>query len=81
MHGAYWHRAPPLTYAPLLSKERLMIIGGVGDRLAPPKHAHLLWEHWNRCRIHWFPGSHLIHLDRGRYLGELSRFLRDIGFV
>jgi len=47
-----------------------MIIGGVGDRLAPPKHTRLLWEHWGRPRLHWFPGSHLLHLDKGEYVYE-----------
>ncbi len=70
----------PLTYAPLLPRERLMVIGGIGDRLAPPKHSRLLWEHWERCRLHWFPGSHLIHLDRGAYLREIGRFLNDLDF-
>lgn len=70
----------PLTYAPKIPRERLFVIGGVGDRLAPPKHSRLLWDHWHRCRIHWFPGSHLLHLDRGDYLRQISRFLRDIGF-
>lgn len=71
----------PLTYRPAIPRERLMIVGGVGDRLAPPKHSLLLWEHWDRCRIHWFPGSHLIHLDRGEYLVEMARFMSEIGFL
>ena len=71
----------PLTYRPLIPKERRMIIGGVGDRLAPPKHSRLLWDHWNRSRIHWFPGSHLLHLDKGMYLNEILTFLQSIGFV
>jgi pimeloyl-ACP methyl ester carboxylesterase len=70
----------PLTYRPVLPRERLMVIGGVGDRLVPPKHSRLLWDHWGRCRIHWFPGSHLVHLDRGEYLRQIARFLRDVGF-
>lgn len=70
----------PLTYAPRMPTERLMIIGGVGDRLAPPKHARLLWEHWGRCRIHWFPGSHLVHLDRGEYFRQMKRFLGEVEF-
>jgi pimeloyl-ACP methyl ester carboxylesterase len=70
----------PLTYAPLLPKDRLMVIAGAGDRLAPPKHARLLWDHWDRCRIHWFPGNHLLHLDQGKYLKEMSAFMREIGF-
>lgn len=70
----------PLTYAPVIPREHLFVIGGVGDRLAPPKHSRLLWDHWGRCRIHWFPGSHLLHLDRGDYLRQIARFLRDVGF-
>lgn len=70
----------PLTYKPLLAKERLMIVGGAGDRLAPPKHARLLWDHWDRCQIHWFPGNHVIHLDKGKYLKEMLSFMRGIDF-
>jgi hypothetical protein len=71
----------PLTYAPALPSERLMIVGGVGDRLAPPKHSRVLWDHWGRCRIHWFPGSHVIHMDRGAYLTEMARFMVGRGFL
>ncbi len=71
----------PLTYPPALPSERLMIVGGVGDRLAPPKHSRVLWDHWGRCRIHWFPGSHIIHMDRGAYLTEMARFMVGRGFL
>ncbi|MEZ4320372.1 MAG: alpha/beta hydrolase [Myxococcota bacterium] len=71
----------PLTWDPVVPLQNRMIIGGVGDRLAPPKHSRLLWEHWDQCRIHWFPGSHLVHLDRGAYLWQVARFLRSIGFL
>ena len=70
----------PLTYQPLIPRERLMVIAGAGDRLATPKHARLLWDHWDRPRIHWFPGNHLIHLDKGKYLKEMAQFMREIGF-
>ena len=70
----------PLSYTPLIPKERRMVIAGAGDRLAPPKHARLLWDHWDRPHIHWFPGNHVLHLDQGKYLKEISRFLRDIDF-
>lgn len=70
----------PLTYRPLLARERLFIIGGVGDRLAPPKHSRLLWDHWDHCKMHWFPGSHLLHLDRGEYFRHMRRFMSEIGF-
>lgn len=71
----------PLTYPAVVPPERLMIVGGAGDRLAPPKHSRILWDHWNRCRIHWFPGSHSIHLDRGEYLTQMARFMVGLGFV
>jgi esterase/lipase len=69
-----------LTYKPKLEKERLMIIAGAGDRLAPPKHARLLWDHWDRPKNHWFPGNHLVHLDKGKYLKEMANFMREIEF-
>jgi pimeloyl-ACP methyl ester carboxylesterase len=71
----------PLTYQPVIDRHRLFVIGGVGDRLAPPKHTRLLWEHWDECRIHWFPGSHLLHLDKQDYMGEVERFMMEIGFM
>jgi len=70
----------PLTWAPVLPRKRLMVIGGVGDRLAPPTHSRLLWDHWGRPRLHWFPGSHILHLDRGGYLREIAKFFKEIDF-
>lgn len=70
----------PLSWPCVVPRERRLIIGGIGDRLAPPKHARLLWEHWDRCRLHWFPGSHIVHLDRGAYLLAIRDFLDAIGF-
>ena len=65
----------PLTYAPALPQDRLMIVAGLGDRLAPPEQSELLWEHWGRPEIHWFPGSHVLHFGRGAYLAAMRRLL------
>lgn len=70
----------PLTYPPKIPRERLLLIGGAGDRFAPPKHVRLLWDHWDRPGLHWFPGNHLLHLDQGKYLKEMAAFFHDIGF-
>jgi hypothetical protein len=78
-HGTAIHCA--LSYQPVIPKERLMIVGGVGDRLAPPKHARLLWDHWKRPTIHWFPGNHVIHLDQGEYLRYMAKFMSRIDFL
>jgi pimeloyl-ACP methyl ester carboxylesterase len=70
----------PLRYPAVLPKDRLFIVSGLGDRLSPPEQSARLWEHWGRPRIHWFPGSHILHLRRATYLREIGRFLRDTGF-
>jgi hypothetical protein len=70
----------PLTYKPLLPQERLMIIGGLGDRLTPPAQTKLLWEHWGRPRLHWYPGNHILHVNRAQYLREMRRFMEGAGF-
>ncbi|MBX5487557.1 MAG: alpha/beta fold hydrolase [Mycolicibacterium hassiacum] len=70
----------PLNYAPLVPKERRLIITGLGDRLAPPEQAELLWEHWDRCAFHWFPGNHVLHVSQPDYLRRMTRFLRGFMF-
>jgi pimeloyl-ACP methyl ester carboxylesterase len=71
----------PLTYAPALAKDRLLIIGGLGDRLAPPEQSRMLWEQWGRPHLHWYPGNHVMHVQRGDYLREMGRFLQRTGFA
>ncbi len=71
----------PLNYPPRLRKERLMIIGGLGDRLAPPEQTRLLSEHWGHPRLHWYPGNHLLHVNRAAYLREMRRFMAGVGFA
>lgn len=70
----------PLSYRPLLDKDRRMIITGLGDRMAPPDHAVKLWEHWDRCALHWFPGSHVLHVSQLDYLRRMTAFLQTVMF-
>jgi pimeloyl-ACP methyl ester carboxylesterase len=70
----------PLNYPPLVPKDRRLIITGLGDRLAPPEQAEMLWEHWDRCAFHWFPGNHVLHISQPDYLRRMTRFLRDFMF-
>jgi len=65
----------PLTYPPALPRDRLMIVAGLGDRLAPPEQSEMLWEHWQRPEIHWFPGSHVLHFGRAAYLEAMRRLM------
>ncbi len=70
----------PLNYRPLVARGRRLIITGLGDRLAPPDHAEALWEHWDRCALHWFPGNHVLHVSQPEYLRRTNRFLRPFMF-
>lgn len=69
----------PLSYAPLVPRDRRLIVAGLGDRLAPPEQSVLLWEHWERPRIEWFPGSHVLHIGRERYRQALRELMLGAG--
>ncbi|WP_046318946.1 alpha/beta fold hydrolase [Mycobacterium sp. UM_Kg1] len=70
----------PLNYAPLVARERRLIITGLGDRLAPPEQSEMLWHHWDRCALHWFPGNHILHVSQPAYLRRMTAFLRPYMF-
>jgi len=70
----------PLNYPPLVPEDRRLIIAGLGDRLAPPQQAELLWEHWDRCAFHLFPGNHILHVSQPDYLRRMTQFMRDFMF-
>jgi pimeloyl-ACP methyl ester carboxylesterase len=76
--GMFYHC--PLNYLPVVPKDRRMIITGLGDRMAPPDQAAMLWEHWDHCALHWFPGSHLVHVSQLDYLRRMTPFLHDFMF-
>lgn len=70
----------PLNYAPLVPRDRRLIITGLGDRLAPPEQAEALWRHWDRCAFHWFPGNHILHVSQPDYLRRMTRFMSGFMF-
>jgi pimeloyl-ACP methyl ester carboxylesterase len=65
----------PLLYPPVVAKRGLLVVGGLGDRMAPPEQSLLLWEHWERPRLHWFLGSHLLHFGRRGYLDDMREVM------
>ncbi len=65
----------PLNYAPQLPKDRLMVVAGLGDRLAPPEQSIMLAEHWGDPELHWFPGSHVLHFGRDDYRLAMARLM------
>jgi hypothetical protein len=54
-----------------------MVIAGLGDRLAPPEQSLMLWEHWGRPELHWFPGSHVFHMGRRGYQEQIGELMRQ----
>ena len=70
----------PLNYPPVIPTDRRMIITGLGDRLAPPDQSVMLWEHWDHCALHWFPGSHGLHVSQLDYLRRMTAFLHKVMF-
>lgn len=67
----------PLTWQPRLPPDRLLIIGGAGDRLVHPRHIDLLHRHWQGSALHWFPGNHMMHLHQRDYLRLMRDFMHD----
>lgn len=65
----------PLTWQPVISPGRLLVIGGAGDRFTLPQFVQKLHEHWSGSQIHWFPGNHAMHLHQGEYLRLMRRFM------
>ena len=71
----------PLAYQPRVNQRRRMIVAGLGDSMIPPAQPHLLWEHWAKPRIHWFPGGHLSQLGGGNAFKEVHQFLLSLGLA
>ncbi|MGQ0701310.1 MAG: alpha/beta hydrolase family protein [Panacagrimonas sp.] len=70
----------PLSHRPRLDAGRLLVIGGAGDRFTSPRFVSLLHQHWAGSQLHWFPGNHLLHLQQGRYLRLMKKFMdRNVG--
>jgi len=52
----------PMSLEPRVPHDRRYIFAGYGDRLAVPGQARMLWEHWDKPRISWYPGNHVGYL-------------------
>jgi hypothetical protein len=69
----------PTTRPARLSRDRLFVIGGRGDRITPPEQAEALAAHWG-VGARWFDGGHLAQVGRGEVLRDVRRALGKLGF-
>jgi pimeloyl-ACP methyl ester carboxylesterase len=71
----------PLAHQPVISTDRILLVGGRGDCIIPPIHTTVLWDHWGRPPVHWFPGGHLLQFGRRAYLRRVEAFLSGLGVL
>lgn len=65
----------PLSWSPVISPDRLMVIGGAGDRFTSPQMVNALHNHWPGSHMEWFPGNHLMHFQQPSYLRLMKQFM------
>lgn len=70
-----------LTFKPAIETSRIMIVAGLYDKIAIPRYARLLGEHWGQCLLIWKRFSH-IGLSMPRpFWREVQGHLRSTGFI
>jgi len=75
------HVVSPLSFSPVAPVERRFIYAGTADRVARPIHARALWRHWDRPRIHWFSGGHVLAITNPSARAFVEQSLRDSEMV
>jgi dienelactone hydrolase len=71
----------PLVLEPQIPHARRYIFGGSADQLVPPDQVRDLWRHWERPKMHWYPGAHVtfgMHPPVRRFIDDA---LRESGLV
>ncbi len=71
----------PIARPALVPHDRRLVIGARADGICTPQHAERLWRHWDRPRIHWYPGGHLMQLRRTAALRDVRALVRDAGLL
>jgi dienelactone hydrolase len=66
----------PLAHPLAIPRDRTFIVGGLGDRVVPPKQVLALWRHWGRPATHWFSGGHTTPFGRTRIMARIEAHLR-----
>jgi hypothetical protein len=70
-----------LSYPCVVPRERLLVLGGRGDRIISPEHVRALWRHWGSPSIHWTDGGHLLHFGRSAAMRAVEDHLARVGMM
>lgn len=65
----------PANFSPVLAKEDILIISGMGDNFVPVNQSILIWERWDKPEIFWFAGGHILNFETKEALRIEEQFL------
>jgi hypothetical protein len=69
----------PLAHRLRMTRDKILIVAGRGDRVVPPEHPHALWRHWGEPAIHWYSGGHMTPFGRSAIARAVADHLRVVG--
>jgi pimeloyl-ACP methyl ester carboxylesterase len=72
--------ASPLARKPLVTPERVLVLGGKADRITPLSHARRLAHHFRAPLAAWH-GGHLLQLGRNEAYDRIAELLRKAEIV
>lgn len=72
----------PFAHRLRVKARRVLIVGGVDDKLLPTSQPEELWKHWGRPQLLWLSGGHGMQLREGRGFARVCEFLeRALGLT
>lgn len=69
----------PLARPCLVPHQRRHIVAGLVDRIAPPRGAAQLWQHWDEPSIAWCPRGHVTAWHGSAYDDHIASVLTSCG--
>ena len=71
----------PLSHSRKIDRDKIFLVAGRADRIAPATHTEQLWNHFDRPRVHWSEGGHVLYFDRKAVARRVIEFLRDASIL
>ncbi|RIL10824.1 MAG: hypothetical protein DCC75_03560 [Proteobacteria bacterium] len=74
-------RHNPTNYRAATARERMLFIGGKGDKIVSARHPRRLAKHWDGARVVWLEGGHAALTQSLKALEKAIDFLIERGVV